>query len=104
MISNSKIMVVDDEYSHARLLESILLLFGYEVVIVSSGEEALEKIKDVKPAVVILDMMMPGTDGCEVARRIKKEEETRIIPVVMVTSLDNVEDRIRALEPGQTIF
>lgn len=104
MISNSKIMVVDDEYSDAKLLESILLLFGYEVVTVSSGEEALEKIKDVNPAVVILDMMMPETDGCEVARRIKGEDETRIIPVVMVTSLDNVEDRIRALEAGADDF
>lgn len=105
MIEKSpRILVVDDEDLNLRLMNAMLVPLGYEVLLASDGEEALQKARELSPDVVLLDVMMPRIDGFEVARRLKAEEETRIIPIVMVTALSEVEDRVKGLEAGADDF
>jgi putative two-component system response regulator len=104
MDTKAKILVVDDEDRNLRLLKLLLTSFGYGVLTASNGEEALEKVHDIPPDVILLDIMMPKIDGFEVARQLKREEETKIIPIVMVTALNEVEDRVKALEAGADDF
>jgi PAS domain S-box-containing protein len=95
-----KILCVDDEPLNLSLLEAILLPRGYDVVTAANGLEALEKFKTETIDLCILDVYMPGTDGFEVCRRIKADEEHHIIPVVMVTAYTDSENRIRGIEAG----
>jgi putative two-component system response regulator len=104
MATRPKILVVDDEDRNLRLMELLLTPFGYDVITAINGEEALEKVHEISPDVILLDIMMPKTDGFEVARQLKREEETKIIPIVMVTALNEVEDRVKALEAGADDF
>ena len=104
MGKRSKILVVDDEDMNLRLMEALLIPMGYEVILARDGEEAFKKVQEIPPDVILLDVMMPKMDGFEVARRLKEKEETKIIPIVMVTALKEVEDRIRALEVGADDF
>jgi len=99
-----KILVVDDEDRNLRLMEAMLIPLGYEVILARDGEEALKKVQELHPDVILLDIMMPKMDGFEVARLLKKDEETRIIPIVMVTALKEVEDKVKALEAGADDF
>lgn len=100
----AKILVVDDEERNLRLMEAMLIPLGYEVLKALDGEEALNKVQEHSPDVILLDIMMPRMDGFEVARRLKEKEETRIIPIVMVTALREVEDRVKALALGADDF
>lgn len=104
MEKKARILVVDDEDRNLRLMEAMLTPLGYEVILAHDGEEALQKVKEIPPDVVLLDVMMPRMDGFEVARRLKEDEETTIIPIVMVTALREVEDRVKALEVGADDF
>lgn len=104
MEKKSKVLVVDDEERNLRLMEAMLIPLGYEVVFAQDGEEALAQALKVLPDVILLDIMMPKMDGYETARRLKENKETGIIPVVMVTSLGEVEDRVKALEAGADDF
>jgi len=104
MDTKAKILVVDDEDRNLRLMKLLLTSFGYDVLTASNGEEALEMVHDIPPDVILLDIMMPKIDGIEVAKQLKKEEETKIIPIVMVTALNEVEDRVKALEAGADDF
>ncbi|MBC8459302.1 MAG: two-component system response regulator [Deltaproteobacteria bacterium] len=104
MEKRSKVLVVDDEEKNLRLMEALLLPMGYEVIMANNGEEALEKVQEIPPDVILLDIMMPKMDGFEVARRLKEEEDTSIIPIVMVTALREVDDRVKALEVGADDF
>ncbi len=104
MEKTTKILVVDDDERNLRLMEAILLPMGYEVVLAHDGEEALKQAREVFPDVVLLDVMMPKMDGFEVAKQLKEHAETKLIPVVMVTALREVEDRVKALEAGADDF
>ncbi|MBF0497241.1 MAG: two-component system response regulator [Deltaproteobacteria bacterium] len=104
MEAQKKVLVVDDEDRNLRLMEAMLIPLGYEVGLAADGEAALTRVKDSPPDVILLDIMMPKMDGFEVARRIKSDEETRFIPIVMVTALKDVEDRVKALEAGADDF
>ncbi|MBM4277532.1 MAG: two-component system response regulator [Deltaproteobacteria bacterium] len=104
MDKKAKILVVDDEDRNLRLMKLLLTSFGYDVLTASNGGEALEKVHDIPPDVILLDIMMPQIDGLQVARQLKREEETKIIPIVMVTALNEVEDRVKALEAGADDF
>ena len=81
-----KVLCVDDEPKNLALLEAMLLPRGYGVVLASSGQEALEKIKTEQIDLCLLDVIMPGIDGFEVCRRIKSDDRYRSIPVVMITA------------------
>ena len=99
-----KILVVDDEERNLRLIEALLIPLGYAVILARDGGEALEGVREIPPDVILLDAMMPRLDGFEVARRLKGDNETRIIPIVMVTALNEVGDRVKALEAGADDF
>lgn len=104
MGKKATILVVDDEDRNLRLMETLLLSLGYEVILARDGGEALERVQLTPPDLILLDIMMPGLDGYEVARRLKRDEEAKIIPIVMVTVLEALEDRIKALEVGADDF
>ncbi|MFH2099577.1 MAG: response regulator, partial [Pseudomonadota bacterium] len=103
-IESPCILAVDDEDRNLRLMEAMLLPLGYKVLLARNGEDALRMVKECLPDVILLDIMMPGMNGFEVARRLKRTEDTRIIPVIMVTALKEVEDRVKALEAGADDF
>jgi putative two-component system response regulator len=98
------VLIVDDEPKNIKLLEAFLLPFKYEILKAENGENALSIISRTEVDIVLLDVMMPLMDGFEVCRRIKGDEKTRMIPVIMVTALDNTESRIKAIEQGADDF
>ena len=100
----ARVLVVDDILSNVKLLEAKLSAEYFEVVTASGGLEALAKMEDDEPDIVLLDVMMPGMDGFEVCRRIKHNPKFAHVPVVMVTALDQSSDRVMGLEAGADDF
>src|SRR5207245_9429547 len=96
----AKILVVDDEVKNVKLLEALLLPRGYTVVKAYNGEEALQQVQQEQPDLILLDVMMPLLDGFEVCKRLKGNDETHLIPVVIMTALGEGEDRIKGREAG----
>ena len=101
---SARILVVDDIIPNVKLLEAKLSSEYYDVITATSGPEALEKVEKESPDIVLLDIMMPGMDGFEVCNTIKANPKLAHIPVVMVTSLTDSEDRVRGLEAGADDF
>ncbi len=101
---SARILVVDDQPANVRLLEARLQAEYFDVCTAENGPKALEVARLEQPDVILLDVMMPGMDGYEVCRRLKADAATRHIPVVMVTALDQSEDRIRGLDAGADDF
>ena len=101
--TQERILVVDDVPANVRLLEAILVPAGFAVSSASSGPEALELVAAELPDLVLLDVQMAGMNGYEVCRRIRENEETALIPVVMVTSHDS-EARIDGIRAGADDF
>jgi PAS domain S-box-containing protein len=99
-----KILIVDDYPANVKLLERNLRTAGYETVAAYDGEEALEKVRMERPDLVLLDIMLPKIDGFEVCRRLRADEATAVIPIIMITALMETEDRIRGLESGADDF
>jgi len=100
----ARILCVDDEPLNLSLLEAMLSPRGYDVVAAVNGPEALEKIAAQRIDICLLDVMMPGMDGFEACRRIKSDDLHRNIPVVMITSYADKENRIRGIEAGAEDF
>ena len=98
-----RILVVDDVAANVRLLEAILEPAGFSLSSASSGPEALERVATEPPDLVLLDVQMAGMNGYEVCRRIRENEETALVPVVMVTSHDS-EARIDGIRAGADDF
>ncbi|MCL0051362.1 response regulator [Thermodesulfovibrionales bacterium] len=82
----------------------MLTPLDYEVILAGDGEEALKKVQESPPDLILLDIMMPKINGFEVTRRLKQEEETKIIPIVMVVPLRKGEFKVQALEAGVDNF
>ncbi len=100
----SKILIVDDEPFNVDYLEQELEDVGYETVSAANGQEALEKVASEAPDLILLDVMMPIMDGFTVCRILKEHEETRLIPIVIMTALDAVEDRVKGIKAGADDF
>jgi len=100
----AKILVVDDEAKNVKLLEALLLPRGYRVVCASNGAEALQQVHQERPDLILLDVMMPGMDGFEVCRILKDNADTRLTPVIIMTALGLVQDRIKGIEAGADDF
>ena len=98
------VLVVDDGAANRQLVEAYLAGLDCEVRLAEDGESALEQIRAEPPDLVLLDVQMPGMDGYEVCRRIKAGPRGRLLPVVMITALNQTEDRVRALESGADDF
>lgn len=104
MKQQATVMVVDDSRINLCLMEAMLTPEGYSVTLYDSGEHCLESVLEKAPDVILLDIMMPGLDGFQVLRQLKAEEKTRRIPVVMVTALYEVKDRVIAIDAGAADF
>ena len=94
------ILVVDDQTQNNELLEAYLVPEGYEIIKATSGEEALEKLAGNQIDLILLDVMMPGMDGFEVTRRIRQDQKTKLMPIILVTALKETEDRIQGIKAG----
>jgi two-component system cell cycle response regulator len=100
----ARVLVVDDILANVRLLEAKLAAEYFEVVTAMNGLDALDAVQRAKPDIILLDVMMPGIDGIEVCLRLKANPATQHIPVIMVTALDQPEDRLRGLRAGADDF
>jgi putative two-component system response regulator len=98
------VLVVDDEESNRVVLERLLTSHGYEVLTVASGEAALSTLHHVRVDLVLLDVQMPGANGFDICTQIKRSPQTRLIPVALVTGLNDREDKIRGLRAGADDF
>jgi CheY-like chemotaxis protein len=95
----STILVVDDNQQNVTILEH-LLKHDYQVFSVYSGEECLEAVKTLNPDIILLDVMMPGIDGCEACRRLRADPLLRNVTVIMVSARATPSDRERGLRAG----
>ncbi|GAB4531301.1 MAG: phosphate regulon transcriptional regulator PhoB [Amphiplicatus sp.] len=99
-MANTRVLVVEDEEALATLLEYNLKKENFDATVASDGEEALIKIDESQPDIVILDWMLPNLSGIEVCRQIRAKPETKNLPVIMLTARSEEADRIRGLEIG----
>jgi signal transduction histidine kinase len=98
------ILVVDDETANRLLLRELLEPHGYAVVEAANGEDGLARAREARPDVILLDVMMPKLDGFEVCRRLKAAPETRVVPVLIVSSLSARQERLSGIEAGANDF
>jgi len=99
-VAKEKILIVDDEGDILELLRFNLTREGYKVSCASSGEETLRLVQSEMPDLIVLDLMLPGMDGLEVARRLKDNANTRNVPIVMLTAKGEEADIVTGLELG----
>ncbi len=99
-MSQTKVLIIEDEESLATLLEYNLEREGFEVSVASDGEEGLLRVEEETPDIVILDWMLPKVTGIEVCRRLRSRSSTKNIPVIMLTARSEEVDRIRGLDTG----
>jgi putative two-component system response regulator len=102
--SGQTILVVDDLIENTEVLRAFLLPLGLAVRTTLCGEEALAMVAESPPDAILLDLMMPGLDGVEVCRRLKRDPKTRHIPVIIITGNSDRESNVRALEAGADDF
>jgi two-component system cell cycle response regulator len=100
----ARVLVVDDLPTNVKVLEAKLTADYFTVITATSGKEALAAAKESAPDIILLDVMMPEMDGFETCQRLKADTETAHIPVVMVTALSDVSDRVTGLEAGADDF
>ncbi|MBU0503181.1 MAG: response regulator [Candidatus Omnitrophota bacterium] len=101
---DKKILVVDDEPENIILISSRLKAHKYQTISAPDGESCIGKAIQEKPDLIILDIVMPGLSGFEVARQLKKDERTKKIPIIMLTALAQGKDLIDGLEAGAVCF
>lgn len=99
-----KVLIVDDHQANVELIKVQLKSFNYELDWAFDGEEALDKIRAWKPDLVLLDLMMPKLDGYAVCKAVKSDKELRFIPVIIVTALRELDDKLKAIEIGADDF
>lgn len=103
-MNGKTVLIVDDEERNIKLLKVYLKSEDYRLLGALNGEEALGMVSETPPDLILLDVMMPGIDGLEVCRRLKGNEETKLIPIVIVTALQDKEARVKAMEAGADDF
>ncbi len=102
--AKAKILVVDDEILIVKRMEALLMPRHYHVISASNGEAALSLAPQEQPDLILLDVRMPGVNGFEVFHELKANPVTRLIPVILMTALGEVEDRLKGLEVGADDF
>jgi twitching motility two-component system response regulator PilH len=95
-----QILIVDDSPTEIHVLTSILTKHGYTVSSVSSAEDGLKRAKEMRPDLILMDVVMPGMNGFQATRELNKEPETAHIPVIIVTTKDQETDRVWGLRQG----
>jgi len=99
-LSNSRLLLADDNQQNRELLEAYLLGEGYKIEMAVDGQETIEKVAEYEPDLILLDIMMPRMSGYEVAKQLKSDDETKNIPILMVTALNEMGDIERAVKAG----
>ena len=94
------VLVVDDEPKNLQLIGSVLNEQGYDVTVATSGQEALDIVRDTPPTLILLDVMMPGMDGYEVCRRLRRNMATASIPVIFLTALTDKDNIVQGFRAG----
>jgi CheY-like chemotaxis protein len=94
------LLVIDDTPENLTVLRKCLTDHHYRVAVARNGKVALERVKRIRPDLILLDVLMPGMDGFEVCRQLKADEMTRAIPVIFMTALDTCEDKEKGFEAG----
>ena len=102
--TSPQVMVIEDDLNAADLASTVLRRAGFDVILVGDGESALESVRETHPRLILVNLHLPGIDGCEVCRRLKADEETRPIPVVVISADRTRESVLRALEAGADDF
>ncbi|WP_407357029.1 DUF835 domain-containing protein [Methanolobus sp. WCC5] len=102
-LKKGKVLIVDDESMNIKLLEAYLK-HDYEIISASGGVEALAQVETCNPDIILLDLMMPDITGYEVCKTLKSSEKTRFVPIIMVTALSSLEDRIKGINAGADDF
>ena len=95
-----KIVLIDDDLDTLRLVSLMLRRQGYDITAATSGQEGLDKVFEVNPDLILLDVMMPDMDGYEVARRLRGKPETVDIPILMFTAKTQLDDKVSGFESG----
>ncbi len=98
------ILVVDDDEHAARRVEKTLVPQGYDVIVAHDGKQALARAAETPPDLVVLDVLMPEMDGFDTARVLRARAESRAIPILMVTALNDLQDKVKGLESGADDF
>ncbi|HEX5035045.1 MAG TPA: response regulator, partial [bacterium] len=91
-----KVLIVDDNPTNVELLLAQLRAYPYQLSTASDGEAALRKVEEDPPDLILLDLMMPKLSGYEVCQRIKSDKKTQFIPVIVITALKELEDKLKA--------
>lgn len=99
-MADEKILIVDDEENILELIRFNLQALGYEVLTLNNGSDALNVIRQEKPKLVLLDLMLPGMDGYDICKEIRKDSSISYIPVIMITAKGEELDKILGLELG----
>ncbi len=100
MTNQTQILIVDDHSTNIKVLSDLLIAYGFAVLVAKDGESALQKLQRVSPDLILLDVLMPGIDGFETCQRLKSQENTQEIPVIFMTALTDVVDKIKGLTLG----
>lgn len=103
-MEKKKILIVDDEPDLVETLTVILELEGYECIVADDGNRGLERAREEKPDLIILDVMLPGMDGYKICRLLKFDEQYRRIPVIMLTARAQDEDRLTGEQTGADCY
>lgn len=98
------VLVVDDDARNRHLLDAYLVADGHRVAMAASGAAALDAVAESVPDLILCDLMMPGMDGFDLVRRLRADERTRAVPIVMVTAVDDPGSRARLAAFGATDF
>ena len=101
---NPTILIADDDPAGRSVIESVLMNQGYELEFAINGREVLKKAAELKPDLILLDIMMPEMDGLEVCERLRKDKDLAEVPIVMITALDDRNTRIASLDMGADDF
>jgi twitching motility two-component system response regulator PilH len=99
-MATKKILIVDDSPTERHVLNDMLTKAGYEVVASDNGEDAILKAKNVRPDVILMDVVMPGLNGFQATRAISRDPDTRTIPIILCTSKSQETDKIWGMRQG----
>ena len=100
----TKILIVDDEEANLKYMSTLISRYGYIFDAARNGIEAIEKTKKINPDIILLDILMPEMDGIEACKRLKEDPETRHIPIIVLTALEDKETKIESLKAGANDF
>ncbi len=97
---NGTIMIVDDDHENLKMLSLCFKGFGYRLLVAQDGKSAIKKVRLARPNIILMDVVMPGIDGFETCKRLKKNELTKDIPVIFMTSLNDTDSILKGFEVG----